>query len=81
MTLVMSETVTKTKFKAKALELFRQVEQTGEEIIITDRGRPTLRLTPFRIDDDATIGKLRGSIIRYEEPCEPVDVSAWESLK
>jgi PHD/YefM family antitoxin component YafN of YafNO toxin-antitoxin module len=30
-------TVSKSRFKAQALELFRQVERSGKPIIITDR--------------------------------------------
>jgi len=35
-------TVSKTQFKAQALQYFRQVEQTGQEVVITDRGRPVV---------------------------------------
>jgi prevent-host-death family protein len=44
----MTNTVSKSTFKAKALELFRQVERTGTPIVITDRGVPVLTLSPFR---------------------------------
>jgi hypothetical protein len=33
----MPSTVSKSRFKAQALELFRQVERTGKPITITDR--------------------------------------------
>jgi len=32
--------MSKTKFKAHALEVFRNVEQSGDTIIITDHGKP-----------------------------------------
>ena len=35
--------VSKSQFKAHALELFRQIEASGEPLVITDHGRPTLR--------------------------------------
>ena len=44
MVTAMDTPVSKSRFKAHALELFRQVEQTGKPIIITDRGIPVLRL-------------------------------------
>jgi antitoxin (DNA-binding transcriptional repressor) of toxin-antitoxin stability system len=44
----MTEQVSKTLFKAKALKYFRQVETTGEPLIITDRGHPTLELRPLK---------------------------------
>ena len=40
-----------SKFKAQALELFREIEQTGASagtsMIITDHGRPALEVRPF----------------------------------
>jgi len=34
----MERMVSKSTFKARALEYFRQVEETGEEFTITDHG-------------------------------------------
>jgi len=31
------EAVSKSRFKAKALDYFRQVERTGKELVVTDR--------------------------------------------
>ncbi|MEM6910187.1 MAG: type II toxin-antitoxin system prevent-host-death family antitoxin [Verrucomicrobiota bacterium] len=39
--------VSKGKLKAKMLEYFRQVEQTGEPLIVTDRGREVLEVRPI----------------------------------
>ena len=54
----MPTTVSKSRFKAKALELFRQVERTGKPIIITDRGTPVLKRmrgqVKFMLDNGAT---------------------------
>jgi hypothetical protein len=38
----METIVPKSKFKPNALQYFRQVEQTGKGLIITDRGKPVL---------------------------------------
>ena len=38
----MEKVVSKSKFKPNALKFFRQVERTGREIVITDRGKPVL---------------------------------------
>lgn len=71
------ETVSKSRFKARALEYFRQVEATGEALVITDRGRPVLELTPFRRQDPQEIlASLRGSVLRYDDPTEPVALEA-----
>ena len=36
--------VSKSQFKAHALEYFRKVETTGEPLIVTDHGKPTLEI-------------------------------------
>lgn len=40
--------VSKSALKAKMLEYFRMVEQTGEELIVTDNNRPVLKVVPIR---------------------------------
>ncbi len=34
------------EFKAKCLKLMDEVQQTGQEVIITKRGKPVARLVP-----------------------------------
>ena len=41
-------TVSKGVLKAKMLEYFRHVEQTGEELIVTNNNIPTLKIIPIR---------------------------------
>jgi prevent-host-death family protein len=73
-TMVMTiDQVSKSRFKARALELFRQVEQSGQPLIITDRGVPVLKLIPFEEDLNATLAALRGTVLEYTDPTEPVD--------
>ena len=71
--------VTKSRFKAHALELFREVERTGTPIVITDRGTPVLKLVRYREDPEATLQVLRESVVKYEAPTKPVGESDWES--
>jgi prevent-host-death family protein len=73
--------VSKSKFKAKALEYFRQVEASGEPIVITDHGRPALELRPVSRNGEDPLAALRGSVLRYDEPFEPVSVEDWETLE
>lgn len=71
--------VSKSSFKAHALELFRQVERTGEPIVITHHGKPVLTLTPYRVDSREALRVLRESVVRYDAPFEPVGVDDWEA--
>ncbi len=77
----MSQTVSKSRFKAHALELFREVERTGGEIIITDRGRPVLKIVPYAAEPARLLSELRETVVRYDEPEEPVAPEAWEALE
>jgi prevent-host-death family protein len=80
MTVVMALMVSKAAFKARALEIMRQVEATGQAVVITDRGKPVLRVEPYFGDQEQTLASLRGSVIEYQEPTELVALGAWEAL-
>ena len=71
--------VSKSRFKAQALELFRHVERTGQPIIITDRGTPVLKVMPYREDPEAALRTLRASVVKYHAPTKPVGDDDWES--
>jgi prevent-host-death family protein len=77
----MSKTVSKSRFKAKALEFFREVERTGQEIVITDKGKPVLRITTFVDDPERLLRSLRESVIEFEDPTDPVGLGDWEALR
>jgi prevent-host-death family protein len=80
-TIVMkSDQVSKSRFKAHALELFREVERSGQPIIITDRGIPVLKLMPYKEDPEAALLALRGTVIEYTAPTESVAEEDWELL-
>lgn len=77
----MERLVSKSSFKAKALEYFREVESTGKELVITDHGKPVLKIVPYSHDPAEALRSLRGSVIRYVDPLEPVGLEDWESLR
>ncbi|AEV15185.1 Prevent-host-death [Thermus sp. CCB_US3_UF1] len=70
--------VSKAYFKAHALELLRQVEATGEPLILTHRGKPVLEVRPYR--EENPLEELRGTLLRYEGPTEPTE-GVWEALR
>jgi PHD/YefM family antitoxin component YafN of YafNO toxin-antitoxin module len=39
--------VSKSEFRARALELLRQVETTGDRVVITDRGAPKVEVRRY----------------------------------
>ncbi len=73
--------VSKSEFKAKALELFRQVESSGESLIVTDHGKPALEVRPYRGVERSPLDILRGSVVRYENPTDPIGEDDWEATQ
>ena len=73
--------VSKSRFKARALEYFRQVERTGRELVITDRGTPVLKLVPYREDPDQALRALRDTVVRYDAPTKPVAEEDWDATR
>jgi antitoxin (DNA-binding transcriptional repressor) of toxin-antitoxin stability system len=76
----MVKAVSKSQFKARALEYFREVEASGETIIITDRGEPRLELRPHQPPGRGALAELQGSVLHYEGPFDPVGLEDWEVL-
>ncbi len=70
--------VSKSQFKPKAFEYFRMVEEERRTIVITDRGTPVLKIVPYLEDDDADLAALRGALVSYDDPLEPVG-DPWEA--
>lgn len=75
----MTKTVSKSQFKPKALAYLRDVERTGEALVITDHGRPVVRIEPHAPEDDV-LATLRGCVVRYDDPTEPVGATDWEAV-
>lgn len=73
--------ISKSQFKPRSLEYFRKVELTGEELVITDHGRPVLKVVPYVSEPEECFHGLRGTVLKYEDPLEPVAVEDWEALK
>ncbi len=66
-------TISKSKLKANMLRVFREIEASGEELIVTDRNRPVLRIQ--RINSKKTVeevfGSIQGKVFFYEDPNTP----------
>jgi len=77
----MDNVISKSRFKPYTLRYFRQVEKTGKELIITDRGRPVLKIVPYSEDPLDALKVLHNSVLKYEDPTSPVGSDDWESLK
>lgn len=78
MTIVMStRTVSASRFKAQCLAMLDEVAATGEEIVVTKRGRAVARVSAATEPES-----LRGSVtfnVSDEELIEPLDIE-WDAL-
>ncbi len=76
----MMVTLSKARFKPRALEYLRRVELEGVELVITDRGRPVARVVPYHQSASELLADLRGSVLEFADPTEPVGLGDWEAL-
>lgn len=67
------DTVSKGLLKAKMLEYFRRVEETGEELVVTDNNVPVLRIVPIRrrIPAATLFADVAGRVTYHEDPVAP----------
>ena len=61
--------ISKSKLKANMLRIFREIEESGEELIVTHHNRPVLRIQPInrknKVDD--VFGTVQGKVIYRED--------------
>lgn len=59
----MVKTVKVSEFKAKCLKLLTEVSETGEELVVTKRGKALARVVPERAVKPSTLqGSMKGLI-------------------
>jgi len=71
--------MSKTDFKAHALEVFRDVEQSGKTIIITDHGKPKIEIRKIRRQEVSPMERLKNSVVEYDSATAPVAVDDWNN--
>lgn len=78
MTRDMMPSISKSKLKSKLLELLRYVESEGEELIVTDRGKPVIKISRY-YDAPTTeelFGQMRGKV-KYSEDLTTPTMEEW----
>lgn len=65
--------VSKNVLKAKMLEYFRRIEESGEELVVTDNDEPVLRIVPIRrrVPAATAFADLQGKVVYHEDPLAP----------
>jgi len=49
--------------------------------LVTHVGKPVIKIYPYKDEPDKILKLLRGSVITYKDPYEPVGEDDWEGLK
>ena len=73
--------ISKSQLKPKILNIFRLIEKTGEEYIVTDHGKPVVKISRYSEKTDESIRELKGSILKFDDPTEPVALDDWNLVK
>lgn len=78
-------TVSKSKLKAKMLGIFREIEKTGEELIVTDNNNPVLKVIPLckKQSYRELFRKYQGkakSLVTDDELWVPLGEEEWGNL-
>ena len=72
------QTIKASVFKAKCLHLMDKVNQTGEEIVITKKGKPVSKLGPYRIYPKSLFGLHKKQVLSHDDLIAPLDLK-WDA--
>ncbi|MBP7583860.1 MAG: type II toxin-antitoxin system Phd/YefM family antitoxin [Spirochaetes bacterium] len=75
------KSISKSKIKPSLLKVFRDIEKTGEEVVVTDQGKPVLKIIRYSEDPEGGLMKLKDTVLKYDDPTAPVGVDDWAALK
>ena len=69
------------KLKANMLRIFREIESSGEELIVTDRNRPVLRIQPIhrKRTVEEMFGDVSGKAV-YREDINTPTADEWRQV-
>ncbi|MEO1635846.1 MAG: type II toxin-antitoxin system prevent-host-death family antitoxin [Cyanobacteria bacterium J06631_9] len=73
--------ISKSKLKSKLLEFLRFVEAEGEEIVVTDRGTPVVKIVKYAEapSTEELFGNMRGKVQYFEDLSAPT-TEEWPEL-
>ncbi|MDX6720831.1 MAG: hypothetical protein QOJ63_3085 [Solirubrobacteraceae bacterium] len=74
--MVMSRTVSASRFKAQCLAMLDEVAATGEEILVTKRGRPVARVVA--LSQPAELAGSVSFLVSDDELVAPLD-ERWDA--
>jgi antitoxin (DNA-binding transcriptional repressor) of toxin-antitoxin stability system len=74
-------TVSQGRLKARMQEYFQKVEQTGEELVVTAKNVPILKIIPFkkRGHVENVFADIRGAVKYHDDLLKP-ETEEWGEL-
>ncbi len=67
-------------FKARCLAVMKQVQSTGESVIVTKRGTPLVKLVPAQPENNDIFGFMAGKVKIIGDIESPIPVD-WKVTK
>jgi prevent-host-death family protein len=70
------------EFKAQCLRVLDDVEQSGDSVTITKRGRPVAELRALeKTGSKLTFGCMKETVLGFEDPFSPAYDGPWNAEK
>ena len=74
----MTNTISKSKLKAIMFDIFRQLEASREELIVTDCGKPVLKIVPIKSKQTSEeMFRLFQGRVHYHEDINLPTIAEW----
>jgi prevent-host-death family protein len=67
-------------FKAQCLAVMKQVQATGEPVVVTKRGAPVVKVVPAEVENNDIFGFMAGRVKIVGDIESPIPVE-WEVTK
>jgi len=61
-----------SEFKARCLHVMKQVNATGEQVVVTKRGSPLVRVVPIKDESDELFGFMAAEVAVVGDVESPV---------
>jgi prevent-host-death family protein len=68
-------------FKARCLAVMKQVQATGEPVVVTRRGKPAVKVVPVEPKNDSIFGFMRGKGVIVGDIDSPIPLDEWKIMK
>jgi len=76
------KTIGASEFATHALTIIAEVAATRESVVVTKRGKPLVRVTPFEgPPEDHAPGKLAHTLVFEKDIVSPLGDEDWDSCR